>query len=224
VNHAPVPVRLLAVIAGVLAIAMGAIVLVTRPIDHGAGMDHGPAMTDEEMASIAADMRIAPFHGVDHRGNPIDASDLRGQWTVLSFGFTSCTLACPMLHGEIFRMAEKLASHHVKFLTISVDPTHDTVEQMATYVKPWGMPSDCWTFARVDTNALPEILAGLKLAPITEDPSEVVTLPGGGTMANLHHPTRFFLVGPDGTVRGIWRGSDPDEVDALVRYVLMRVF
>jgi protein SCO1/2 len=148
----------------------------------------------------------------------------RGQWTVLSFGFTNCTLACPMLHGEIFRSSEKLASRGVKYLTISVDPEHDTVEQMAGYMKPWGVQNDAWTFARVDREMVRALLAGLQMPDVSEDPSQSVALPGGGTMANIQHPTRFFVVGPDATVRGLWRGSDPDDVDAMVRWILHRVF
>lgn len=218
------PVRIVLIISGVVAALGAGIIVAVHSSGHGAAMGDEPAMTESEMASIAAEMRIASFEGVDHRGAPIDESVFRGHWTVVSFGFTNCTLACPMLHGEIFRMSEKLADHGVRFLTISVDPDHDTVEAMADYIKPWGVKNDAWTFLRVDRGMVAAMLAGLKMQAITEDPAEVVELPGGGTMANLHHPTRFFVVGPDGAVRGLWRGADPDDVDALVRWVLQRVF
>ena len=218
------PVPMILVVLGVVAIAAGAIVVALRSTAPPGLPEGTPAMTQAEMESIARDMRIAPFTGVDHRGNPIDESSLRGHWTVVSFGFTNCTLVCPMLHGQIFRMTEKLADRGVRFLTISVDPDHDTVEQMAAYMQPWGVKHDAWTFARVDRETVGAMLAGLKMAPIADDPSQTIELPSGGRMANILHPTRFFVVGPDGAVKGLWGGMNPDDVDALVRWMLTRAY
>jgi cytochrome oxidase Cu insertion factor (SCO1/SenC/PrrC family) len=179
-------------------------------------------MTADEMADIVRDMRIVPFTGITHRGEPADESIVRGGWTVVSFGFTYCTLACPTLHREIYRAADRLADRGVRFVTISVDPAHDTVEQMASHVAQWGVRGDCWTFVRVEADALPGILAELKMPALSDDTANMITLPGGERMANIQHPTRFFVTGPDGTVRGLWRGTDPSEVDAMIRWLLER--
>lgn len=212
---------MLAVIGGVMALAAAGIVWSVASVGNSPRGPAGtPPLTEAEMADIARDLRITPFRGVSHRGEAVDQSIFAGRWTVLSFGFTYCTVACPILHREIHRAAEKLADRGVRFVTISVDPAHDTVEQMHDHVTRWGVRNDAWTFVRVDPPALPPMLEALRMPALTDDTGNMITLPGGATMPNINHPTRFFVIGPMGDVRGLWRGNDPAEVDEMIRWLL----
>jgi hypothetical protein len=38
-------------------------------------------------------------------------------------------------------------------------------------------------------------------------------------MNNIAHPTRFLVVGPDVTVRGMYRGNEPGEVQQMVAHL-----
>lgn len=211
------------IVGGVVALGAVGIVWAVRsaqPPAMASGLN--PATTDAEMTEIVRDMRIAAFVGEDHRGAAVDPTMFRDRWTVVSFGFIHCTLVCPMLHSEIHRMAEKLADRGVRFVTFTVDPAHDTTQAMAAHVDQWAMPGDAWTFVRTDGDALSGVLAGLQLGGLSVDESNPIVLTGGETIPNILHPTRFFVVGPDGSVRGMWRGSDPASVDAMIRWLLER--
>ena len=213
------------IVGGVVALGAVGIAWAVRSARSPAlasGTGPSAAMGDAEMAEIVRDMRIAPFAGEDHRGAAADPTMFRDRWTVVSFGFVHCTLVCPMLHSEIHRMAEKLADRGVRFVTFTVDPAHDTVASMAMHVDQWAMPGDAWTFVRTDEDALGGVLAGLQLGDLTVDASNPIVLAGGETIPNILHPTRFFVVGPDGSVKGMWRGSDPASVDAMIRWLMDR--
>ncbi len=217
------PLKVAGVVGVVVAVAAGIAVVSLRSAlrNAAAAPPSSPAMTAEEMADVVKDMRVAPFEGMGHRGEPVDASVFQGHWTVVSFGFTHCTLVCPTLHREIYRMGQSLADRGVRFVTFSVDPEHDTIAQMADHVAAWGVARDAWTFVKVDSDALAAILAGLSMPGVSEDTSQPITLPGGGTMSNILHTSRFFVVGPDGRVRGLWRGSDPTDVDAMIGWLMV---
>ena len=82
--------------------------------------------------------RCGPRTGARH------AADLMGKWTVLSFGFTHCTLLCPIMDGQLYRLQGMMDDlDNVQFLTVSVDPEHDTVERLGDYSKQMGVIRRC---------------------------------------------------------------------------------
>ena len=166
---------------------------------------------------------VASFAGVDQLGREIDESVFRGEWTVLTFGFTNCPTACPIMHGELVRLMGKLEGAPVQFVTVSVDPEHDTVERMRSYVERFEVSHDRWRFVTTgeigQVNRMVEGL-GFFVSPI---PDSEFALPHGGMMLNIEHPTRFFLVDPEGRVVLMPSGTSSAEVDALADHIRSRL-
>lgn len=75
--------------------------------------------------------------GIDEK--KFDNASLKGQWTMLFFGFTNCGSICPTTMAELGKMYRVLEKKHVKHLPnvvmISVDPERDTLEKLQHYVK-----------------------------------------------------------------------------------------
>lgn len=83
--------------------------------------------------------RVAPVHLVDQRGEPFTLDDLRGRWTLLFFGFTSCPDVCPTTLDALARAHETLGANaryaeRGQVVFVSVDPERDTPAQIAEYV------------------------------------------------------------------------------------------
>lgn len=166
---------------------------------------------------------VPNFAGVDQLGREISQSVLVGKWTVLTFGFTNCPTACPIMHGELVRLMGKLTGTPVQFVTISVDPAHDTVEQMRAYVDRFEVSHDRWRFVTTgDAESVHRMVEalGFFVSPIPESEFE---LPSGGVMLNIDHPTRFFLVDPEGRVVLMPSGTSSPEVDALAGHIRSRL-
>jgi protein SCO1/2 len=96
------------------------------------------------------------FDLVRHDGTPFTAEDLEGQWSLLFFGFTHCPDVCPTtmqflaeLHGQL----QGTEAEDTQVIMISVDPSRDTVEALASYV-PYFHPD----FVGV-TGDFPEIMS-----------------------------------------------------------------
>lgn len=164
-------------------------------------------------------MEIVAFSMVDQNGNPIDNSELRGSWTIMSFMFTHCVLACPTLQGNMYRLAESqtLRDEPVRFMSVSMDPENDTVERLNQYASDMGVDYERWKLVRGEPELIQEFMSSLGFIPPREDgnPNNLITLPDGSTMGNIIHPNSFLVINPDGQVVGRYRGDDPNEIEQL---------
>lgn len=74
--------------------------------------------------------------GVD--GRPYTQASLRGEWTLMFFGFTHCGSICPVTMAKLSKMYQALESKHIhplpKIVFISLDPDHDSLDRLAHYV------------------------------------------------------------------------------------------
>ncbi len=81
---------------------------------------------------------VQPFQltGVDQQ--PFTNANLKGQWTLLFFGFTQCGSICPVTMAELGKMYRFLDEKKVKPLPqvvmITVDPKRDSLEKLKNYV------------------------------------------------------------------------------------------
>ena len=176
---------------------------------------------DAALREVLDSMTIPEFSARAQDGREFSRDDLEGHWTVLSFGFTHCTLVCPIMHGQMFRLQEMLGragmdGGDVRILAISVDPENDTVERLGEYANRMQADPRLWTFARTEPDDLDRIMVqGLGLGT-SRDPARQIDMGGGRTMDDIVHSSRVLVVAPDLRVVGMYRGTDPADIDRMV--------
>lgn len=66
-------------------------------------------------------------------------ASLKGQWTLVFFGFTNCGYLCPTTMAELGKMYRMLEQQDIKplpkIVMISVDPERDSLDKLEHYVK-----------------------------------------------------------------------------------------
>lgn len=79
---------------------------------------------------------LTDFTLPSNTNNPISLSDLRGNYVLLAFGYTSCPDVCPTTLLEFRRVKSLLGedSSQVKFVFVSVDEARDTPEILNQYI------------------------------------------------------------------------------------------
>ncbi len=81
---------------------------------------------------------LTPFTLIDDHNKPFTQDSLRGQWSFAFFGYTHCPDVCPTALGALKRVEGLLEADGVtplpRVLFISVDPSRDTPETLASYV------------------------------------------------------------------------------------------
>ena len=94
------------------------------------------------------------------------SSELVGDRTVvLGFFFTRCTTICPPLTATTAQLQdlwnaerpEGIARDEVHFISLSLDPTHDTPTRLATWAKTFGADPG-WSFVTGDKAAIDTVL------------------------------------------------------------------
>jgi protein SCO1/2 len=99
------------------------------------------------------------FELVDQAGAVVKSDDLRGRVLVVSFVFTMCAEACPLIMAQLARTqsrirTEKLAER-VHFVSITLDPATDRPEVLRRYARAYGIDLANWyllTGAPVDVD------------------------------------------------------------------------
>ena len=82
-------------------------------------------------------------------GKPFALADLRGKAVVVAFIYTECPDICPMLTQKMVEVQDELGANFgakIAFVSISLDPEHDTPEVLKDYAQFWGAKPDGWAF------------------------------------------------------------------------------
>jgi protein SCO1/2 len=149
------------------------------------------------------------FRLTDQDGKPVALADLAGKVVVLDFVYTSCSGPCPILTGrqaDVQRTLSEPLRPKTWFVSISLDPEHDTPERLREYARARGADLASWSFL---TGAVPEVEAVLASYGVGKARS-----PGG----DLEHYVVTFLIDPGGRIARRFVGTQ-DEPASLVRAI-----
>ncbi|HKU16734.1 MAG TPA: SCO family protein [Steroidobacteraceae bacterium] len=182
----------LAAVVAIVAVAAG-ILSARWLLQPGAGAP--PAV---ETATLLVPPRpLPPLDLVDHDNRPFDIERLRGGWSFVFFGFTSCPDACPITMSALAQTTKLLADlperERPRVVMISVDPERDTPERLAAYVKAFDPAFVGATAAKPVLDELAQRMGVL-----------AAVRPLDGDNYTVDHTTSVFLVDPDGALRALF--------------------
>ena len=136
------------------ALLMMLALLSSPPLVQAHEADHQP---EERLPSIGA----APdFALTSQDGAEVTLGDLRGKVVAVTFIYTSCPDVCPMLSDKLARVQDELGPDFgtkVAFLSITVDPEHDTPEVLKEYAELLDADLGGWTFLTGTPAAVREV-------------------------------------------------------------------
>ena len=142
-------------------------------------------------------------------GKKVSLDDLKGRILVINFFFTRCPSICPGLTKSMKKLQDSFLKNDsiVHFISISVDPEHDSVPQLRKFADRYNANHDSWWFVTGNKKdiydfALNELKAGLA---DTEVDSAFI------------HTENFFLLDSSRVVRGWFNGFDTLKQAELVR-------
>ena len=193
----------LAAIVAIVAVSAG-ILSARWLLSHRAGRATRNRHGDAAPAAAAA---AAARAGGPGRISPFDAQRLRGGWSFVFFGFTSCPDVCPVTMAALAQTRKLLADlpeqTRPQVVMISVDPQRDTPERLATYVKVF---DPAFVGATGTKPAIDELAQRMGVLAATRPLDD-------GESYTVDHTTSVFLVGPDGALRALF--SAPHEPDKI---------
>jgi protein SCO1/2 len=198
----------LAVVVAIVAVTSG-ILSARWLLKHQAGAQ--PAVTTATL--LVPPRPLPPLALVDQNNQPFGADRLRGGWSFVFFGFTSCPDVCPVTMSALAQTRKLLADlpepSRPRVVMISVDPERDTPERLAAYVKGF---DPAFVGATGTKPAIDELAQRMGVL--------VATRPLDGDAYTVDHTTSLFLVGPDGALRALFSAPhEPDKIAADYRRI-----
>jgi protein SCO1/2 len=154
---------------------------------------------------------VRDIHFTNQLGKQVSLYDLHGRVVVIDLFFTRCGTICPGMAKAMKRLQDSFKKNDsiVQFISISVDPEHDSVPQLRKFADRFNVNHDTWWMVTGDKKdiydfAMHELKAGLA---DTEVDSAFI------------HTSKMFLLDSTHIVRGFYDGLDSDRQARLVRDV-----
>lgn len=95
---------------------------------------------------------LEQFELTERSGKPFRSKDMKGKVWVTTFFFSTCAGSCPRLNASVKYMNSLEELKDVTWVSISVDPTNDTLPRLNEYADSYSADPNRWLFCRGDFN------------------------------------------------------------------------
>lgn len=210
--------------AGILAVLLGVPALIFLVL-HQFGKNHFdlpyyfPEINDYgEAVVVNGDTvfsKIPDFELTDQYGRKFVSERMQGKITVADFFFTRCGTICPKLSSELTRVQGVFRDNQeVMLLSMTIDPKHDSSAVLRTYATEYGAEKDKWFFLTGDKKEIYDLaIKGFKL-PVADASEYNPDIKHIDEM--FIHSEKLLLLDKAGYVRGIYDGTNKEDVDRLI--------
>jgi protein SCO1/2 len=145
---------------------------------------------------------VPDFEFTDSNGETITREDMEGKVWVADFIFTTCTMACPIMTGNMNIIHKSFKEdNNVRIVSISVYPEYDTPEILKEYASRYNANTDKWHFLTGPEESVKNIIkTGFKIG----DYEDII-----------FHSEKFALVDISGNIRGYYSGMKTEDMSKL---------
>ena len=145
---------------------------------------------------------VPQFEFTNSDGNTVTLDNLKGKVWVADFIFTTCTMACPMMTGNMNIVHKKFKKNdNVRLVSISVYPEYDTPEVLKNYASQYDADTEKWLFLTGKEDAVKDIIRdGFKIG----DYEDII-----------FHSEKFALVDKKGIIRAYYNGMKSEDMKQL---------
>ena len=145
---------------------------------------------------------VPDFEFTDSNGETITREDMEGKVWVADFIFTTCTMACPIMTGNMNLIHKSFKDdNNVRIISISVYPEYDTPEVLKEYASRYNANTDRWHFLTGPEESVKNIIkTGFKIG----DYEDII-----------FHSEKFALVDLRGNIRGYYSGMETEDMSKL---------
>jgi cytochrome oxidase Cu insertion factor (SCO1/SenC/PrrC family) len=148
------------------------------------------------------------LEAVDSSGKTVRLSQLDGKVFLIAYVYTTCPRGCAEVVDKMRSMQEKFGSDpRFQLVSVSLNPSHDTPEQLAKFRDAHGLTAPNWWFLTGDQEALRYYMTKqVNLRPVRDIPEKERLSPED----LFEHDTRVALVDTQSHVREYYDVTAPD--------------
>jgi protein SCO1 len=152
---------------------------------------------------------VSNIHFTNQFGKNVSFADLKGKIIVLDFFFTRCPTICPKLAKAMKRLQNSFPNNDsiVQFVSITVDPKHDSVQQLRKWAERIDVNPDSWWLLTGNRDSIYQLALKEIKASVADENIDTAFI----------HTENFFLLDKERIVRGWYNGLDSSDQKKLVR-------
>ena len=143
-------------------------------------------------------------------GKTVTLDSLQGKILVIDFFFSRCPTICPGMARSMKRLQNSFVNNNdsiVQFISISIDPEHDSVTQLRNFANRYTSNHDSWWFVTGNKKDIYEFALQELKASVADADVDTAFI----------HTENFFLLDKNRIVRGWYNGFDTLKQVRLVR-------
>jgi protein SCO1/2 len=157
--------------------------------------------------------QIPDFKLMDQDSNWVTPESFAGKVYVADFFFTSCPTICPQMKKEMLRVYEAYQGNdQVGIISHTIDPVYDTIPLLKDFAERLGVSAPKWHFVTGDKEEIYKLGQTGYMVTAMEDENEA-----GGYI----HSGAFLLVDKDKHIRGVYDGTQSEDVDKLINDIAL---
>ena len=167
--------------------------------------------------------RVDDFSLIDQTGSPVTLDDLKGRPWVANFIFTRCVYECPTMCRKIrdlIQVLNKEPAHPnpVRFVTITVDPAHDSLQLIKEFAGIYQAKPEEWLFLTGEKEPIYKLIRhGFKVAAWENFGSD--RLPG----MQFAHSMHLIHVDETGNILGRYESMNDQDLYTLQRVLTGKI-
>lgn len=152
---------------------------------------------------------VQPFRFVNQDGDTVTEAVLQNKVAVVNFFFTTCTVVCPKMNGNLKPVYEQYrGDKRVVFLSHTSDPERDSVPVLKRYADSMGVDTGQWIFL---TGRKDSLYNAARHSYAIDDPQNFVQ----NIDDDFMHTQFVALVNTKGEVVNVYDGIKPTEIKKL---------
>tara|TARA_S200000501_G_scaffold378537_1_gene441715 strand:+ start:2961 stop:3635 length:675 start_codon:yes stop_codon:yes gene_type:complete len=165
-------------------------------------------LVDSTLQHVKKFHKIAPFSFTNQNGKKVTEQDYNNKIYVADFFFTTCPTICPKMTENMGQLQnEFLEDSQIKFISFSVTPQIDSVQQLKKYAIEKGVNDSKWNLVTGNKKEIYSLARKSYLA-VKDD--------GDGGQFDMIHTENFILVDPEKRIRGFYDGTDIEAMNTLI--------
>ena len=201
------------IVAGILAIVLCVLIyskyFQEEPLPIFNPTDFNPALVDTSMQTSIEDHTVSDFELINQNGETITQSDYKNKIYVTDFFFAKCPSICPIMTSNLAKIQERfIDNEEVMLLSISVTPRIDSVPVLYEYAKDNGVIDHKWNITTGNKKHIYNLARKSYFAVVDE---------GDGGLQDFIHTPNFILVDTKKQIRGVYDGTNDQEIQRLIK-------
>ena len=150
---------------------------------------------------------VPAFSLINQSGVLVDRDALRGSVWIAEFIFTRCAGQCPLMAERLAELQRHFAREpRVRFVSITVDPAHDTPEALTAYARRYHADLARWSFLTGEAAAI---------QTLAQEGFRLGLSDGGSAREPIIHSVKLVLVDQAGRIRGYYGAMEARAVERL---------